>query len=381
MRAAIALLALLGVGAGGLLAVVANAPVPHGAEGLHRTVGPAVPVNEARPPPVRAPWANALTQVVYDEMAAYPDGDIGVYALDLERGHGFGYHDDKPMYLASGVKLLFMVEAYRQREAGVLSFDEELLYQWDDVRDGAPAMNKLPRGQRYPVDELLLYMMRDSDNAAADLIAERIGTKNVQAGLVRDGFADIGPIVTLMTVRRDVYRRLDPRADTLSAASVRDVRWRNGFRPRLDLLKKHIGPPYGDYDHDDLDKAYRDYYALGHNHVPMRTVGQLLTRMWTKELISEEASEAMLSRLSNIWSSGHRIRGAIPEDRPVLHKTGTQHKRICDLSIVMLEDDRPLILAIAVEGIERLKAEKVMFAVAQSAYRLANDTSVRTAQR
>ena len=89
----------------------------------------------------------------------------------------------------------------------------------------------------------------------------------------------------------------------------------------------------------------------------------------------------MLRRLSNIWSSGHRIRGAIPEDRPVFHKTGTQHQRICDLSIVLLEDDRPLVLAIAVEGIERRTAENIMFKVAESAYWLANYARVRTARR
>lgn len=354
-----------------LMPFLASSPLAPSKQRPPAVVGPLAPARAAHDPVPRAPWASRLVQRIYGEMAPYPEGDIGVFVLDLERGYGAGYHDDKPMYLASGVKLLIMIELYRQREAGLLRFDEELLYTTDDVRDGAPAMNRLPRGKKYAVDQLLVYMLRDSDNAAADLLAERVGWNQIQRGLLGDGFSGIGPLVPLLDVRREVYRRLDPRADKLSMLEVRDIRWRNGFHPRLDLLKKHIGAPYGDYGRDDLDAAYTDYYRLGRNHAPMRTIGAIYERMWRRELVSAEASEEMLERLLGVWSSGHRIRGAVPEGVPVHHKTGTQHERICDLAVVVLEDGRPLIMAIAVEGIEREKAEPIMFDVARTAFDLA----------
>ena len=43
-----------------------------------------------------------------------------------------------------GIDVADDAELFRQREAGVLSFDEELLYTWNDVRDGAPTFQCRP---------------------------------------------------------------------------------------------------------------------------------------------------------------------------------------------------------------------------------------------
>jgi beta-lactamase class A len=276
------------------------------------------------------------------------------------------------MYLGSAVKLLFMVEVFRQREAEELRFDDKIRYRREDVRDGAPAMNKLRRGLRYPIEELLTYMLRDSDNAAADMIAARVGLDNVQAGLAEDGFERVGPLVNMMDVRREVYSRLDPRAVDLDAVEIRDVRWRDHHNPRLDILRKHIGKPYGDYDEADLDAAYDDYYRLGRNHVPMRTMGRVMERLIARELISADASEEMIARLKAVWSSGNRVRGAVPDDIVVAHKTGTQRRRISDVAIVYLRDGTPLVMALAVENLGNDEAEEVLRAIAGRAFELSS---------
>ena len=53
-------------------------------------------------------------------------GSISLYVADLNRGYRFGHNEERLMYLASGIKLLVMVEVFRQREKGILSFDEKL---------------------------------------------------------------------------------------------------------------------------------------------------------------------------------------------------------------------------------------------------------------
>lgn len=277
------------------------------------------------------------------------------------------------MYLASGVKLLFLIEAYRQREQGRLSFDETLLYRRDDVRDGASSMNRQQLGRRYPVSELLLYMTRDSDNAATDLLLKRIGTEAVEHTLAREGLFGFGPVVDMMDVRREVYRRLDPRADELDAVAVRDVRWRDGYHPRLDLLKKHIGPPYGDYGERELEVAYDEYYALRRNHGSMRGTANVLARLVRGQLVSKRASRELLSKLQDVWTSGHRTRGAVPDHLRVAHKTGTQQRRITDLAVVWLEDGTPLVLCIAVQDLEHEDAEAVLQSVAAKAFTLASE--------
>ena len=300
--------------------------------------------------------------------AAEGGAEVALYVSDPERGWWLGIDERRPMYLASGVKLLFMIELFRQRHEGKLSFDDELRYGPEDVRDGAPAMNRLPVGARYPMDELLLYMMRDSDNAAADLLLARLGEVRVPEELRAEGIDEMGPIVPLLDVRLEVYRQLDARADGLSAWQLRDVRWRDGFHPRLDLLKKHIGPPYGTYDEQDLDRAYERYYQRGRNHASMRAMGRLLEKLAQGELVSRSASTEMIELLEGTWTSGRRVEGRLPAHVRVAHKTGTQHQRISDFAILWLPDDTPLVFAIVVAGGERLAAEDVIAELAEMAY-------------
>ena len=214
-------------------------------------------------------------------------------------------------------------------------------------------------------------MISNSDNAAADLLIKRLGVVNIRHNLIEDGFDNIPPIVPLMHVRRHVYEDLDPRAKNLSAKQLRAIRWSNGFQPNLGRMRKYIGAPYGQYDYRHMDEAYARYYLQGSNHLTMRTVGKILEKMVTGQLVSGEASEAMLERLVQVWSSGHRIRGALKPAIRVAHKTGTQHKRLADLSVVFMPDKTPLVLTMAVAGGRRQDAERVMFTLAERIYQYA----------
>lgn len=304
---------------------------------------------------------------------------IAFYISDPTRGWQISYRDDEKVYLASGIKLLFMIELLRRREIGDISLDEKLRYEPDMVRDGAPAMNRMALHTEHTLRSLLRYMTRDSDNAAADMILRRVGAGEVREHIIvaleRLGLHtarhELGEVVPLIDVRRQVYRRLDARADQLTAYEIRDVRWRDGFHPRLDLLKKHIGPPEGNYEVDDLEQAYEQYYAESKNSASMRSIGLLLEAIAARELVSPEASDDMLWLLEHTYNSGRRVEGKLPPGTRVAHKTGTQQGRICDLAIVYLPDGTPLIIAAAVSGGERLPMEDLIADLTQDVWRLA----------
>jgi|GEM_PF-95303 len=298
-----------------------------------------------------------------------PGVTIGLYVEDPKTGATFSHLADRPMYLASGIKLLFLVEAHRQLHTGELELDETVRYGWRDVRDGAPSMNRQKVGSRLRVDELLTFMIRDSDNAASDLLFEKLGKDNILKTLVAEEVRPAADVVNLVHIRHEVYATLDKRARQLKAWQVRDVRWRDGHHPRLDLLQKHIGRPYGDYDERDLEAAYDAYYETQANHFAMRDVGRLLSRMTRGEVVSTEASAAMLQQLGSVWNSGHRIDGLVDE-KWVMHKTGTQRRRICDLAVIELSDGHPLVVTIAVAGPRHEAAEAVLRDVVQEVLEL-----------
>ena len=278
----------------------------------------------------------------------------------------FSHFGDEPAYLASAVKILVLAALYDAKEKGSLKFTEKVRYSRADVRDGAPAMNR-NKFALYSVHALMLYMIRDSDNAATDLLMKHLGHERLYATLEKLGLGD-ADIVNLMDVRVEVFSLLDERARDLSAVDIRDVRWRNGFEPRLDLLQKHIGKPYGDYDDESLELAYTTYYQREKNHVSMNKMVRLMNKLRQGELISKKSDAKMLEMLHNVWTSDKRSSKYLPEGASVAHKTGTQHKRVIDVGVLFAPDDIEYAFAIAVEGGVRSESEEMIAQIVRALF-------------
>ncbi len=341
--------------------------------------GPASKSEPAPAPPARERVVVAeqralqavLESVVAQEQGAFlPDRNhpphVAVVVVDTRTGARAAVDGGRPVYLASGVKLFVLFELYRQRHAGTLSFDEEIPYTINDVRDGAPTMNRQPIGARYTVRQLIKWMVRDSDNAAFDLLLRRAGSTAVDATVRR--FGPAGPVASTLEARRTVYGELDARARSLSPVAVRDVRWRDGWHPRLDLLKKHIGPPFGRYDDDDLDAAWADWYKTGASSAPLSTVTAALLALHDGAVVGPREDAEMLALLRDVSTSDRRIEGDLPNDAIVAHKTGSLHKRLCDLGLVTLPDGSDIVVVVAVAGAGVERAEAAVARVSRAAW-------------
>ena len=336
----------------------------------------------ATPAPVDAAyteprWAPQLTEVIEVAVRDYP-GRFGLQVVDVVRGEAFGYREEAPMYLASGVKLAFMVAAFRAIESKSLSLEEELLYSVDDERDGSPELNQRDVGVRVRVAQLLEWMIRLSDNAASDLIADRLGMEAIQAGLVAEGIYGFSPLTRLIDVRRGIYRVLDVRADDLSAHEIRRIRWTPIWDPQVRRIEKLLGRPRGTHNAKSLIAAYHQFYATGVNKAPMRAVAEILSGILAGTLVSKAASEAMLELMSGARTSQNRLLGQLPEGIDVAHKTGSQYLHFCDLGIVFLPTssaDResrgdPLVVTMCTEDGPLEISETLMATVARRAYDL-----------
>ena len=327
---------------------------------------PALVASEALTP---APWAPALDAEVADVRRAYR-GDLAAYVSDPYRGFYWGYNADAPMYLASVVKVAFMVEVFRQRDAGDLSLNDEITYEAVDIRDGAPRVNAHRVGARFTINLLLDWMMSASDNAASDLLARRVGLDRVNAGLAADGL-DFGPITSLGDVRRGVFREVDVRADDLSSDEVRSVRWKPGWDAQAARLTELVGRPRGTYGKQDLFDAFERFYGTPANRAPMRSVGRLLEKLARGELVSEGASAEMIALMSRARTSENRLLGRLPRGTRAPHKTGSQHNRLCDVGLIYLPDGIPIVVAACTaEGGVR-ESELAIARVARKAYDLA----------
>ena len=306
-----------------------------------------------------------------DKVREKLNGELFIYVSDPWRGYRFGFRADEPAYLASGVKITFMLEVFRQRELGLLSFDELVTYDESDMRDGAPRVNRLKRGAKLSIKTLLDWMMRSSDNAASDMLARRVGLAQVMEGLQSQGIVGFEPVTYLLDVRRGVYRELDVLADDLSPSRVRKIRWTPIWRPQLRELERALGQPQGAFSKERLWEAYERFYASGVNAAPMSSVGLLLEKMCRGELVSRQASLEMLDLMGAARTSRHRLMGKLPRGTRVAHKTGSQFRRLCDLGVITLRDGHPLVVAACIKSPDVNGSEHAFAVLARAAYDLA----------
>ena len=322
----------------------------------------------AEEPPSSEAWARSLAETS-ERLQKRFKGRIAVYVIDPELKLRAGHDFERPSYLASGVKIAFMVEVFRQAHEGRLSLDEELTYEPSDLRDGAPRLNKKPFGSRFKIRELLEFMIKHSDNAASDMLARRVGIHNINHGLRVLGFDGFTPITPLIDVRRGIFREVDLHADDLTPLQIRTVRWASGWTSQAAKLNEVLGKPPGTYTKDDLQAAFHRYYATETNCVRLDSAAAILEQLALGKLISAEASAAMLALLTDTKTSRNRILGKLPRNLKVAHKTGSQWERICDLGIITLPDGHPLVFtACLAGGDDRNLAEATLAELARHAY-------------
>ena len=308
---------------------------------------------EPAPPPdrdaIEARWAQAFDAEIARLQKKFT-GIMAVYVSDPTLGVRYGYRADKPSYLASAVKLAFMIEVFRQRREGLLTLDEELTFTEEDIRDGAPKMNAKKMGAKVSIRELLELMMHHSDNAASDMLAHRVGLDNVSFGLRSQGYAGFTPLTSLLDVRRGVFREVDIRSDDLKPADIRAIRWITGWQAQTRKLEELLGRPQNTYGRDEIQAAFDRYYETGVNSARLDAVGAILEALNARKLINAEASEAMITLMRGAETSRRRILGRLPAGTKVAHKTGSQHERVCDIGLIDLPDGRPLVFAACMAG-------------------------------
>lgn len=162
-----------------------------------RPTGSPPPFARYQPLPLTAD--PALEQIVRQSIRG-DEEHFAVVVKNLADSRGVALAPDRVFFAASLFKTWVMLEAYLQREVGLLDFDE-----WYVVSDYYERFRlnpgELALCERVTGNEALLAMMSTSDNVAAGLLLDRVGAGNVNAalssfGLAASGFVPDGFIVT-----------------------------------------------------------------------------------------------------------------------------------------------------------------------------------------
>ena len=131
-------------------------------------------------------WKKLEVRIRY--IADKLDGVMGVAILDLTDGRIFSLNADRVFPTASSIKIAVLVELYRQDQdarsgaKGKATLDDTYTFDPKDLVEDSRIMAGLTAGVTHVTNrDLAQFMIAVSDNAAANILIDRVGKDNVNA--------------------------------------------------------------------------------------------------------------------------------------------------------------------------------------------------------
>ena len=252
------------------------------------------------------------------------DGLCSVYLSVPSTGEAFTFNADKKINSASTIKIPLLAFLFKDAMEGTIDLDEPVPLGDDGVSGGSGVIKFLSPQIRLSLYDYAVLMMIYSDNTATNKIIDTLGMGRANAFFKENGWND--------TV----------------------------------LARKMMAP-------------------IGTNLTSARDLGNILTQIYEKKLVSQEASNRMLSimacqqlgkldkSLPNVWrpSSTHVPVTAVPEGRVVLAQKGGTLSNIGilhDTGIMLLPNGQCAIMAVMTKSNNENKAFDFIKTVSRTVY-------------
>ncbi len=116
---------------------------------------------------------------------------MGIAIVDLTDGHKYLLHANDIFPQASSIKICVLAELYRQAQQGKLKLTDLYTVNAADLVQDSDIMGGLTPGvTRITLRDLATMMVAVSDNAATNVLIDRLGMDNVNAFLNAQGLRD-----------------------------------------------------------------------------------------------------------------------------------------------------------------------------------------------
>lgn len=229
-------------------------------------------------------------------------GDKGVYIKKLITGETFAYGENTPVVAASVIKIPVMIEVFRAAESGELSLDEVHALCDEERLPSCGTLKAMHTGIEMTLLDLVKLMIIVSDNAATNILIRRVGIESVNKTLRNLG------------CEKTALRRLLFDAE----ASRRGVV----------------------------------------NHITAGEMGMLLEKLWRGEVVSPEASRAMMDILLDQRLNGKLPFFLHPMDIDIAHKTGEDDGITHDVGVIYTKE--PIVCCFVGEHVDVCAYERLM---------------------
>lgn len=229
-------------------------------------------------------------------------GDTGVYVKNLVTGETFMHGEDVPVVAASVIKIPVMIEAFRAAHAYELNLGEMHVLRDEERMPSCGTLKAMHTGIKMTLLDLVKLMIIVSDNTATNIVIRRLGIENINKTL----------------------RALGCEKTTLNRLLFDAEASRRGVK----------------------------------NYITAREMGEVLEKLWRGEVVSREASKAMMDILLD-----QRLNGKLPffidsMGIDIAHKTGEDDGISHDVGVIYT--DEPLVCCFVGEHVDVPVYERLM---------------------
>ena len=256
-------------------------------------------------------------------LATVAGGRVGATAIHLESGRRVSLNGTERFPMASTFKVPVAVELLRRVDAGELQLDQMITLKPSDLHPGSGTLADLfnKPGLALSVRNLLELMLLISDNSATDVVLRLAGGPQAVTARMKELGLDglrVDRSTALLISDWIGVRALPP-----------EEQWTPGtFQVAYAAVTPEAQRAAAQrFDQDPRDTATPDAMAA------------LLQRLYRRELPLKPASmDLLLDIMSRCRTGEARLRGLLPADTPVAHKTGTIGGTTNDVGIITLPD-------------------------------------------
>jgi beta-lactamase class A len=255
-------------------------------------------------------------------------GEMAVYMKNLATGEEIAFDADRVYETFSVIKVPIMAEVLRQAEQGALSLSDRMELKASDARWPSGVLYAMDPGLHPTIKDLLTLMIIISDNAATDMLADRLGRKRITQTMHELGLQKTSIEFSDLDWDRTWLGFLDPHYRNAPAEVVMQF-------------------PFEKYSDAEVSEAFRKVIEetnVYFGHSTAREMGRLFELMAEGKLVSKPASELMIALLKK-QQVNNRIPRYLP-DTSVAHKTGDGAPWVANDAGILWVRGQPIVLVV-----------------------------------
>jgi beta-lactamase class A len=274
----------------------------------------------------------ALARLVeeIERLEPISGGRIGVAAIHLETGREVYLNPDESFPMASTYKVPIAVQLLSRVDRGEISLSDMVELGREDLHPGSGTIANLldDPGVVLSLHNLMELMLLISDNSATDLVLEAAGGPAEVTQRMRSLGADGIRVDRPTSVLIGDFVGIDlPEHGRVTPEEWRELAEQRGQQADQDAAESFARDP-------------KD------NSTP-RAMAHLLRRTWDREAVSPESTELLIDVLERVETGTGRIKGLLPPNTTVAHKTGTIGATTNDVGIIYLPGDAGHVVTVA----------------------------------